>query len=301
MKAALLVYCVFGVMLSCAQDVPLRKEGRLNMGYYFYSINETVNRADVEVTLNFWAKDLFEMEGKKHNFTITSSKATLYEDILAMKHDFINGELDMIIAPPMLIAKYFKRSSLMDGFMGVLEDKKSEYLYLIVNADKNINSIRNLSGKRLVIQAHDETAEIFLDRLVLKEFKKSYKEINLTLQNQKKSNRIVLDVFFKNADAAVVYGSAYDTMVELNPQIKNKVKILANYPLKSKNFSYFRRDYPLIKELNKAAITFENTPRGKQILEIFKTPNIDYCKVNDLDVFDHLYKDYLDLKEQAGK
>lgn len=297
MKVALLVYCLFSVMLSYAKDVPLRKEGRLNMGYYFYSINETVNRADVEVTLNFWAKDLFEIEGKKHNFAITSSKATLYEDILAMKQDFINGELDMIIAPPMLIAKYFNRSSLRDGFMGVLEDKKPEYLYLIVNADKNINSIRDLSGKRLVLQGHDETAEIFLDRLVLKEFKKSYKEINLILQSQKKSNRIVLDVFFKNADAAVVYGSAYDTMVELNPQIKNKVKILAFYPLKSKNFSYFRHDYPLIKELNEAAMTFENTPRGKQILEIFKTPNIDYCKVDDLDVFDHFYQDYLDLKK----
>jgi hypothetical protein len=54
-------------------------------------------------------------------------------------------------------------------------------------------------------------------------------------------------------------------------------------------------------ELNAAAMTFNDSPRGKQILEIFKASEIDYCKVNELDIFDKYYKDYLHLKRLAKK
>jgi phosphonate transport system substrate-binding protein len=90
-------------------------------------------------------------------------------------------------------------------------------------------------------------------------------------------------------------------MIELNPDIKNKTTILAEYPIKSKNFSYFRKDYPLIDQLTKAAMAFPDNPRARQILEVFKTPDIDYCKVEELDSFDKFYKSYLQLKLHVKK
>lgn len=282
-------------------DENQKKEARLNLGYYFYSINETANRADVEVSLNFWVKDLFELEAKKLNFSITSSKAFLFDHIEDMKKAFEQGELDMIIAPPLLISRYFKRQDLGDGFAGVREGKKSDYVLLIVRTDKNIGGIKDLHGKRLVIQDNNELADIFLDTLTLKALGQSYKNMGLSIQHQNKSNRIILDVFFDKADAAVIYRSSYEIMAELNPEITNKIKILAEYPIKSKNFSYFRHNYPLIMELNAVAMGFSKSARGKQILEVFKTPEIDYCNVADLDNFDKFYKDYLQLKQHAKK
>jgi phosphonate transport system substrate-binding protein len=280
---------------------PLQKNVRLNMGYFAGSITEQASRADIEVSLNFWAKDLFAIEAKRNSFAVTSSKAILFDHIEDLKKAFDQGELDLIVAPPLLIARYFKREDLGDGFVGVLEGKKPDNLLLITRIENNINRIKDLRGKRLVMNDNDELAEVFIDTLVLTELKLSYKNIGLSIQYQNKSNRSVLDVFFDKADAAIVYGSSYEIMAELNPSIKNTLKVLAEYPMKSRNFSYFRHDYPLINELNAVAMTFNKSPRAKQILEVFKTQEIDYCKVNELDVFDKYYKDYLHLKQLAKK
>jgi phosphonate transport system substrate-binding protein len=279
----------------------LQKSARLNLGYFAGSINEQASRTDIEVSLNFWVKDLFAIEANKNNFAITSSKAILFDRIEDLKIAFDQGELDMIIAPPLLIARYFKREDLGDGFVGVLEGKKPDSLLLITRIDKNINRIKDLRGKRLVMNDNDELAEVFIDTQMLTELKLSYKNIGLSIQHQNKSNRSVLDVFFYKADAAIVYGTSYDIMAELNPSIKTTLKVLAEYPMKSKNFSYFRHDYPLMREMNAVAMTFNSSPRAKQILEVFRTQEIDYCKVNELDVFDKYYKDYLHLKQLAKK
>ena len=277
------------------------KSARMNMGYYYNSISDVANRTDIEISLNFWARDLFVTEAKKQNFIITSTQAFLFDHIEDMKNAFDQGELDLIVAPPLLISRYFEREKLSDGFVGVLEGKKPESLVLIVRSDKNINSVKDLRGKRLGMIENDELADIFLDTLMLKDIKRSYKNIGLSIQQQKKNNHLILDIFFDRIDAGVVYMSSYNVMTELNPEIKSKIKILEELRIKGKNFSYFRHDYPLTESLTNVAMGFATNPRGKQILEIFSTPEIDYCKVEDLDVFDTLYKDYLRLKQRKKK
>jgi hypothetical protein len=277
-----------------------KKTVRMNMGYYFNSISDVASRSDVEVSLNFWVKDLFAKEADKQEFNITSSKAILYDRIEDMQAAFSKGELDLVIAPPLLIAKYFKRYELADGFIGLYEGRKYEKLILIAGSDKNINDIKGIRGKRLGM-IEDELADVFLDTLVLKEFKQSFKNIASSVQYQKKNNHLILDIYFGKMDAGVVYLSSYDIMGELNPDIKNKITVLAELPIKAKNFSFFRHDYPLKEDMAKVAMGFPISPRGKLILEIFKTPEVDLIKVEDLDVFDQWYKEYLQLKSRKKK
>lgn len=299
-QARLLVVLLALCNFTYAEETP-QKESRLMMGFYASSISEQANRADIEVSLNFWAKDMLAAEAKKLNINVISSGAILFDSIEELAKAFERGELDIIVAPPLLIARHFNRKDLRDGFMGVLADKKSDALLLVARSDKNINSAKDLRGKRLVMQENDELAEIFLDTEVLKALKQSYKNIDLSIQHQKKSPRIILDVFFDKADAAVIYKSTYDITSELNPEIKNKIKILAEYPIRSKNFSYIRANYQFSKMFSDASLNFNKSARGQQILEVFKTPEIDYCKVVELDAFDKFYKDYMQLKQHAKK
>lgn len=301
-KEKALLFLVFLLMPIVVDGLELQqKEARLNMGFYFNSISEVANRTDIETSLNFWAQELFALEAKKHDFLIASSKAFIFERIEDMQESFDQGEIDLIIAPPLLISKYFKREKLSDGFVGVLEENKPEKLLLIARTDKNIHGVDDLPGKRLGLIDNDELADIFLDTLAFKELKKGYNDIGLTIQRQKKNNRIILDVFFNKTDAGVAYNSSYETMVELNPEIKNKITILEEFPVKGRNFSYFRHDYPISNLLIEVAVNFSSNPRAKQILDLFKTPEVAYCKVSELDSYDNLYKDYLFLKKHAGK
>lgn len=301
-KQLLLIFLIYISMfcsLAFSEEQP--KNIRLNMGYYYNSINDRANRTDIEISLNFWAKELFDAEAKKNNFVIASSKAILFDRIEDMQSAFNDGQLDLIVAPPLLISRYIKREALGKGFVGMLESKKPEALLLIARTDKNINGIKDLQGKRLELVEDDELADIFIDTLTLKELKKNYKNIDLTIQRQKKSNRIILDIFFDKIDIGIVYSSSYTLMQELNPDIKNKIKVLSELPIKGRNFSFFRRDYPLINELTNVAMAFPESPRGKQILEIFRTPEIIHCDVDELNKFDTIYSEYLQLKNKANK
>ncbi len=286
--------------LSFAEEAE-KKYARLNAGYYFKSINQLANRTDIEISLNYWGKEIFDEESKKHNFGITSSKSILFDSMEDMHKAFDQGELDMIVAPPFLITRYFKREELQDGFLGVLEGHKQETLMLIVRNDKNIDDIKDLHGKRLEMMESDEFAEMYLDTLTLKSLHKSYKNMGLSIQYNKKINLIILDIFFDKADAAMVYRSAFDIMAELNPAIRDKIKILKEYPLKGKNFSFFRRGYPLAEDFTNSMVEFPKNPRGKQILEVFHTVDIDHCSLNDLDSFEQFDKEYNQLKKHGHK
>lgn len=265
---------------------------RINMGFYFPSINDIADRTDIEISLTFWTKELTE------EVAVTESHAFLYDTVQTMRKAFDEGEIDMIIAPPLVIAKYFDRAMLADGFVGVREEGLNNSLLLLVNKDR-IDTLKDLRGKRIILPVNDELAEVFLDTLTLKTFKKSFKNIFSVAQPKIKNNRIVLDLFFDKADAAIVYQGAFDVMAELNPQILTKLKILASYPVRAKNFSYFHKDYPLRELLTQKAMSYGEFPRAKQILAVYKTPVLDYCKVEELEMFDALYAEYLELKKQV--
>jgi phosphonate transport system substrate-binding protein len=308
LNRAITYLCLTFILLGCliyinpvyAND-DAENQNRLNMGYYANSITENANRTDVEISLNIWANELLQYEHKNNGFNISISKATLYDTMEDMRAAFDRGELDLINAPPLLISKYFKREELADGFIGVLPDHRQESIILIARDSLNIKNGKDLQGKRVEINENDQLAVIFLDSLMLNETHSSYKDGAVSILKQQKSDRIVLDVYFNKADAGVVYGSAYELMAELNPDIKNKVTIVKTYPIKARTFSYFRRDYPFINELHTGELKFIKTVRGKQIMEVFRTPDIDYCTVDDLGPFEQLNKDYLALKKQAKK
>ncbi|MGR9044386.1 MAG: PhnD/SsuA/transferrin family substrate-binding protein [Gammaproteobacteria bacterium] len=284
--------CILLPMLSLA-GYPLSAEpgGRLNMGFYYPSISDTADRTDIEVSLTFWTEELTE------EMDISETNARLFDTIDNMRVAFEQGEIDMIIAPPLAIARYFKREDLADGFVGVREHGENNSLLLLVNKD-SVGSLNDLRGKSLIMPKNDELADVFLDTLMLKTYRQRYKQVFSTIQPKIKNNRIVLDLFFKKADAAMVYAGAFEIMAELNPQIKTKIKVLASYPVRAKNFSYFKRNYPLRELLTKKAMSYGEFPRAKQILAVYKTPELDYCRVEDLNMFDQLYQEYTRLKQE---
>lgn len=295
-----IIFVLFALVPSAHAETQ-KRDARMVMGFYYKSITEVATRSDIEVSLNFWVRDLLAEEAEKINIHFTESKAILFDSIKEMHEAMLRGELDIIVAPPLLIAQNFKRNELSDGFTGMLEDKKPDSLLLIAQNDKNIHSIKDLQGKKLLIPSDDEMAEVFLDSLFLKQLSKSYKNIVASVEQQKKASRIVLDIFFKKADAGIVYRHAYDVMVELNPDIANKIVILDQYPVKSRNFSFFVAGYPFSQELSDVVVVslFNSSPRAQQILSVFKTPVLTRCAVSELEEFDRFYANYMTLKNHA--
>lgn len=291
------IFLLFPCLIIVRAEELSPSKGRLIMGFYANSIPDVASRSDVEVSLNFWAKELLMEQAKTINLEIIESRAVLYDNFDELYAAVQKGELDLVVAPPILFSKYFKRDELTDGFVAMLQDRKKDGVLLVARADQHIKSVKDLQNSRLMILSNDEMVDIFTNSLFMKNFNKNYTDVVSSVDMQNKSSRIVLDIFFNRADAGVVYRSVYDVMVELNPDITNKVVILEEFPIKGKNFSFFIKNYPFADQMKGHAIqSFQDHPRGKQILETFGTPDLEDCSLQELDVFDKFYQDYLQLK-----
>lgn len=254
---------------------------RLVMGFYYPSISNVSSQTDIEISLNYWVQELTA------KLSFDDMHSVLYDDIKEMSQAFSNKELDMIIAPPVLLSLYFDRSIMADGFVGVQELGKIDHVIII--SSQNVNQpFTGYQGKHLILPKNDIFAEMFLNSEMAEQYKSPYQKVFSQISYSIKHKRMILDVFFGKVDIAVVYESMLNIMLEMNPQLMNKIKVISRFPIKSRNYSYFHKDYPYANTLKKGANSFASTIRGQQILEVFHTSNIDICAVNDLDQFDQL-------------
>jgi hypothetical protein len=128
-----------------------------------------------------------------------------------------------------------------------------------------------------LLPENDELSEVFIDSLFLKQFKASYITKFAFIKNKTQGSHILLNIYFNQADAGVIYRNAYDVMVELNPDIARTLLVLEKLPIKIKNFSYFVKGYRFAGELSKMAVAaFKHSVRAKQILDVFRMPELDH-------------------------
>lgn len=263
---------------------------RLAMGYYYPSLSIVSNPTDIEISLNYWIQELTRSVGMDNVYSV------LYQDIEQMNHDFEAGKLDMIIAPPLLIAIHFNRDLLADGFVGVHSIDRLDYLAIITRTEPG-KLFSGYMNKRLRLPKNDLLAKVFLETTIIKQYQKPLQSIFTQTKKSTKNQRMVLDLFFNKADIALVYESSLSVILELNPQIATRVSVLERLPMIGRNFGYFHRDFPYQEELKNGIDRFNAKPRGKQILQVFHTSDIKICKVSYLDQFTSLYQEYLTLKK----
>jgi len=99
-----------------------------------------------------------------------------------------------------------------------------------------------------------------------------------------KESNAVYDIFFKNSDCAIIRKSAFETLCELNPQIKKNISVLAtSVPLV---LAFLAANASSDQEIMKVTIEeiqdFHLTAGGKNILHIFKANK--WIKINDAEL-----------------
>jgi len=276
---------LFTILSLVMPPIALGQESKeipeLTMGWYYPTINAMVSRADFHSAVDLWIKEY------DHAFNIKNTNVKLYDHIENMRKDFDNGNLNIIIAPPLLIVNHFKLKTLADGFTG--ESITNEPFDIVVLARKasNIKTIADFKNKRLVITDHDELGKVFLNSLVIPKFKQPYPQVFSSTQSLLKQNAIVHKLFFAKADVGVVYLETFNLMAELNPQIKKQLAIIDRFPIKSPNYSYFHYTFPdtLRKKFIKTTLSFNNTLRSKEILNNFRLTSLIECTVESLAPF----------------
>ncbi|AWI78490.1 MAG: hypothetical protein CVU19_04855 [Betaproteobacteria bacterium HGW-Betaproteobacteria-13] len=263
------------------------------IGFYMPLIRD-VPRKDVEVTLRYWVEELTKP------FNLTYRPVRLYDSMDELKRDMQADKINFMVASAMAVAQHFSNEELAGGFSGV--KSTPENLLLVVRRAAGIRTLPDLTGKRVLVLDQDELSEVYLKTLLMKA---SLSPNRLAaIKKEKRSNSLVLQLFFNQGDAALINRNAFEIARTMNPQIGERLEVLEAYTFEARasgtglfsaRISPEHRDF-----ITQAALKIGTTARGRQLLDIYQADAMVKTDVSDLNPYRELLDAYAKLADKAG-
>ncbi len=271
-------------LLGLAASAPAADLEPLNLGFYLPGIRD-VPQADVRVTMQVWAEEV----ARGYNL---KARAVMYEDMGALRRDANLGRIEMIIAPSMEMAETFAPEELAQGFAG-LRRNAPEGLVLIAAQASGIRTLADMRGKRVARLVNDRISEVYLETLCVRETGVHCADL-FSVVEEKRDIQSVHRVFFGKVDAALVRISTLHTASEMNPQVGARVRILKEWQTVALNAAFLSaRASPAYRDrVAQAFMSATKQPRGRQLMELFRTDYMDRFDKQDLQPFWQLYREY---------
>lgn len=188
-------------------------------------------------------------------------------------------------------------------FVAVMGGRISEEYVLLARHDGDIQRVRDLGGRSLVLFQNPRTslAGVWLDTLLLREGLKPAMEYCGQITQAAKLSKVVLPVFFRQSDACLVTRRGFATMSELNPQVAKQLKVVAFSTEVVPTVFCFRSNFnsPAKTRIFATLLDLHKTPAGQQVLTVFQSDRLEERPVACLDGALQLLKDYRHFMETS--
>ena len=247
------------------------------------------SKKEAKVALNIWKKQFPDINNP------LDVEATLYESEKRLLDDFLNNRISAFISDATF---YYKNRKVLEKNMHYKwimsrSKNKFEQFYLLKNRNSKID-YENLN-KNVNIYYKADLARTWFETILYKKNKKK----NYNFEKQEKAKKLIFNPFFNKNDISIVGKDLYDSMVDLNPQIKEKLEIIR----KSKPI-FFRAIGLTRKGLNKETYLWldklaeklnkkEDKIKAISFLKLSSIYMLEDNEVKDLDTF---FKEYFKQK-----
>lgn len=273
--------------------------GRLIRLGYLSSMLAEVDRNDAKVALRVWTEHLSQEEGLKWD---TASE--IYDSLDEMLKAVQERKIDMISISALDYLRIREKVPLIPEICSAWSDSPFGVELLFVRKDSGISTLADLKSKTLIIErlATGGLPQIWIDTLLHRQGLPSHEQFFGPVKLVDKGSAAVMPVFFKQAVACIVRETSYQTMVEMNPQIGNSLKVVEQSPKFLRSLALFRADYPEAdrKQLNRSAVKLHKSVKGQQILTLFKTEKIIPYEPAFLKTTEALLAEYQALKAKKS-
>jgi len=245
-------------------------------GFYLKAFSD-IDRADIEVALHFWINEI----AKKANL---STSTIFYDSIEKMHHDFIQHKINFILSSPLPIVNKFDPLILTGGYKVIWDGSAEDNLLVMTHKQSNLRKFSELKNKHISLLTRDPVIQMYADILALENFGKKAKQVFKQISNYKKSNQLILNLFFNKTDVILVYEKFYKLAIELNPQIKKDTRIISRLEKIPRALGYFHKDIdPVLKNIVISEVEkLHHYTKGQQLLNIFHADKTVRSSIADL-------------------
>lgn len=262
----------------------------LRLGYS-KNVFSRVDINDAKVAIDMFVKYLREkMNAKIHAETI------ILDDVDDMVSALKDKRIDGITLNTLDYLKIKNRVSLEPFSLSIVGESIGDEYIVLVHKNQGISRPEQLRDKTLIVEVarNGDIALVWFTTLLMK---KGLPESDRFLKNIKKVEKIskaVLPVFFQQIDACLVTQRGFETMIELNPQIGQNLRVLTKSPPFLGNFFCFRKNFDkaMRNMLSDVVIDLHLNEKGKQIMMLFHNDRIIPFKPEYIESVEILMKEY---------
>jgi hypothetical protein len=290
LSKSLFIICLCCLALGNKTDDPVEARGNIIIGYSS-TVFVGVDRRDVQAALDMWTAEL----GKAARLKQTM-RAIIFEGLVDMMEGIRQAKVDFVA---MTIVDYLRIKSqvgIEPLLTGVNQGKVGEEYALIIHKGVPWSELKQLGGKNLLVEKSSgacNNALLWLDTELLRQHLPPSQGFFQTVKLVDKASQAVLPVCFRQAEACLMPRWSYDTMVELNPQIKEQVTILILSPLLAKGGLFLVKGLPPEKrEVILSTQKVWQTVRAKQLMTLFHSEEVVPFKPAYFQTMVHLYDEY---------
>ncbi len=158
------------------------------------------------------------------------NRVIVYEDLNVLRKDIREKAMDIIA---LTTPEYFMLRTQVDitPFLTYrLSDRILDRMLLVSRKDSRIRSVNELKGRKIAVYSNlnDEfnLPNLWFTTLVLQHGGNYRKDYASSVYSVRKGTNAISDVFFKNAEAAVVPEMEFTVSREMNPQIGKQLSVI---------------------------------------------------------------------------
>lgn len=250
---------------------------------------------DVQISLKLWTNELNKLMGLNYQ-----TDPVIIESIPEMMDAIAKHQVHLISMSSIdYIAIREKAPVNAELTVSSGRDNPNRFV-LLVHRNNSIQNLESLRNKKLILPSMSTGTmlKMWLDTLLLKNNLQDSDDYFEQIKYVSKESQIILNLFFKQADACVVSRSAFETMNKLNPQVGNDLLVIAESP------ELVRSIICLVKNLDPldrnriidSALKLDSFSYGKQFQTLFRFDKVMPVSDSEIKSIETLVREYNTLQ-----
>ena len=265
---------VAGVLLGPSRGDGEADPATLMRVGYSGRMSVEVGREDVQVAVELWARQVTTKMGHQ-----VSPRISFFDDSESLRAAIESESLDMVVLPVLDFLDLRDQVSIDPCLVSQFGGRWGYEFVLVTHRAKGINRLQQLEASKLVLHTRSAPTSlelIWLETLLGREGVNRAEEFFGEVRQVAKTSPAILAVLFGQADAALVTRQAYETMAELNPQLRTDLQIIATSPGYIPTVTCFLRNTDPAKRevMYEGALELHTYPKGQQILTLFANDRV---------------------------